>query len=129
MVLSADTVVALAGEIFGKPNDDEDARRMLGALAGREHTVVTAVAVFDGARGPRTVAVETAVVVDGLGAATIDGYIASGEGRDKAGAYAIQGLGGGFVRAIRGSYGNVVGLPASESLELLRGAGVVLEWP
>jgi septum formation protein len=127
VVLAADTSVVLAGEILGKPEDAGDARRMLAALSGREHEVLTAVCVrTPGAERQATVA--TAVELAPLDAARIDWYVSSGEPFDKAGAYAIQGLAAAFVRAVRGSVTNVVGLPLDETLTLLAAAGVPLPW-
>lgn len=129
-VLSADTVVVLDSVVFGKPADDADALRMLRQLSGRTHHVLTGLALCDVAGGFEAVAVHTtAVSFRALDEATLRGYVASGEARDKAGAYAIQGLGSGLVRAITGSYTNVVGMPAVETLELLQRAGVLLSWP
>jgi septum formation protein len=140
IVLAADTTVALDGEVLAKPVDDDDARRMLTRLSDRTHHVHTAVAVrvvdADGAleleARRRTLArttVTTEVRFRRLGAAEIARYVATGEPRDKAGAYAIQGGAGGFVAALSGSYTNVVGLPLEETLTLLRAAGLSLEAP
>lgn len=110
VVIAADTVVSLDDEILGKPCCDAEARTMLSRLSGRCHHVLTGVAV---ATSERTeVAVEdTLVRFRGLDATDIDCYVASGEPRDKAGAYAIQGRGGLFVDRIEGCYHSVVGLP------------------
>jgi septum formation protein len=92
--------------------------------------VITAVSLRDGAGAfAKTLAVQSRVRFRALDADTIARYVASGEGRDKAGSYAVQGLGAGLVRAIEGSYSNVVGLPACETLELLTEAGVLGAWP
>jgi septum formation protein len=129
-VLSADTVVLLDGVVFGKPSDDADALRMLGLLSGRTHQVLTGLALCEVGGSFDEVAVHTtAVTFRPLDERTIRGYVASGEARDKAGAYAIQGLGTGLVRSIEGSYTNVVGMPAVETLELLQRAGVLASWP
>jgi septum formation protein len=129
-VLGADTIVVIDGQVLGKPSDEADAARMLRLLQGRAHEVITAVRVQDVSGAfARTIAVGTRVSFRALDEATIGRYAASGEGRDKAGAYAAQGLGAGLVRAIHGSYTNVVGLPACETLELLIEAGVVGSWP
>jgi septum formation protein len=129
-VLAADTTVVVDGAILGKPVDDEDARRMLRALAGRAHEVLTGLDVRSTAdRSATHRCVRTEVLFRALDEAEIDRYVASGEGRDKAGGYAIQGLGMGLVREIRGSYTNVVGLPAAEVVELLRAAGAIDAWP
>jgi septum formation protein len=127
VVLGADTAVVLDGEVLGKPRDEADARRMLGALSGRSHEVLTAVCV----RTPgteREVLVATEVDLAPLDAARIDWYVATGEPADKAGAYAIQGLAAAFVRSVRGSVSNVVGLPLDETLALLAEAGARLPW-
>ncbi|HET8933530.1 MAG TPA: Maf family protein [Polyangiales bacterium] len=129
-VLSADTIVLLDDVVYGKPADDDDALRMLRKLSGRTHHVLTGLALCDAAGSFSEVAVHTtAVTFRELSEATLRGYVTSGEARDKAGAYAIQGLGTGLVRAISGSYTNVVGMPAVETLELLGRAGVLASWP
>ena len=129
-VLSADTIVLLDDVVYGKPTDDADALRMLRKLSGRTHRVLTGLALCDAAGSFSEVSVHTTEVsFCELDDATMRGYVASGEARDKAGAYAIQGLGTGLVRAISGSYTNVVGMPAAETIELLRRAGVLTSWP
>jgi septum formation protein len=112
LVLAADTTVVVDGEILGKPEDDADAARMLGLLSGREHEVLTGVAVLDALEG-RSVSemARSAVRMAALTPGEIAWYVATGEPRDKAGAYAIQGLGSLFVEAVAGNYSNVVGLP------------------
>ena len=123
-VLGADTVVVLDGEVLGKPADAAGARRMLARLSGRGHQVLTAFSVFvDGAA--RTRVVETEVSFRSLDEAVIGRYVDSGEPMDKAGAYAIQGAGGGFVDRVAGSYTNVVGLPLPEVLAGLAECGVL----
>jgi len=121
-VVGADTVVVLDGEILGKPRDAVDAARMLRALSGRSHRVVTALYLARGARR-RQVAVTTSVVFRRLDEEEIASYVASGEPFGKAGAYGIQGLAAGFVQALRGSYTNVVGLPLAELFRELRVLG------
>jgi septum formation protein len=112
VVLGADTIVVLDGRILGKPRDVSDARDMLRALSGREHQVLTGVAVLDD--GVVKVDVDTTCVrFAPLGEEDIEWYLASGEPMDKAGAYAIQGLASRFVEGIDGSYSNVVGLPVA----------------
>ena len=112
LVLAADTLVVLDDEILGKPAGPDEAAAMLGRLAGRQHRVVTGVAVREGADGRTAAAVETTrVTIAGLTPAAIARYVASGEPLDKAGAYAIQGLGALLVERIDGNYSNVVGLP------------------
>lgn len=119
VVLGSDTIVVLDGQILGKPVDEADAKQMLQQLSGREHSVMTAVAVTDGAK-TLSCLVETKVQFCGLTQQDILAYIATQEPMDKAGAYGIQGLGGCFVEAIKGSYSAVVGLPLVETKALLR---------
>ncbi|MBI4952364.1 MAG: septum formation protein Maf [Myxococcales bacterium] len=131
-VLVADTVVVLDGDALGKPADEAEARRMLARLAGREHVVLTRFALglpgaTDSPAAAQTVA--TRVLFRALSAAEIARYAASGEGLDKAGAYAIQGLGSFLVRSIAGSYTNVVGLPSAELCEALVATGLVPCFP
>jgi septum formation protein len=129
-VLGADTIVVIDGKILGKPKDDIEANEMLRCLSGRWHEVITAVALRrTGSAFRNNEVVSTRVLFRKLGAETISRYVESGEGRDKAGSYAIQGLGVGLVSEIHGSYTNVVGLPATHTLELLVRAGVVSQWP
>jgi len=110
IVLGADTVVVLGGEILGKPIDAADAARMLKALSGRVHTVMTGIALRSAACSVEDVE-STQVRFAPLTHAEIDEYVASGEPLDKAGAYAIQGLASRFIDRIEGCYFNVVGLP------------------
>lgn len=122
-VLGADTVVALGDgrreRILGKPEDIEDARRMLGLLSGREHRVWTGLAVCRADREPQTVTEVTIVRFRPLSEADIEAYVATGEPLDKAGAYGIQGVGARLIEAIEGCYYNVVGLPLSLTASLL----------
>lgn len=120
LVLAADTVVVVDGAILGKPRDRADARRMLEALAGRTHEVLTAVALRDADGHVDDVVVRSAVQFRVLAAHEIDAYVATDEPYDKAGAYAIQGRARHFVVQVQGSYTNVVGLPMDEVRELLR---------
>jgi septum formation protein len=126
VVLGADTTVALDGEVLGKPQDAEEAQRMLARLTGRTHQVFTAVATA----GPRRAvqAVETLVTFGHFPPQALAFYAASGEPLDKAGAYALQGLGGFLVERISGSHSNVIGLPLVQTLQLLQAAGVQLPW-
>lgn len=125
VVLAADTIVELAGEILGKPADADDARRMLRALSARTHRVHTGVAVRRG--GPTACeVVTTSVTMAPISDAAVEWYLATGEPTDKAGAYAIQGAGGAFVAAIEGSASNVVGLPLATVVELLGRQGVAV---
>ena len=122
VVVGADTVVVLDGEILGKPVDARDAEAMLRRLQGRAHEVLTGVAVaqVDGADVVVSGFVDTTEVVFApMSAADIAGYVSTGEPLDKAGAYGIQGLGGRWVERISGSYHNVVGLPLARLAPLL----------
>ena len=125
LIIAADTVVALDGDILGKPRDGEDAFAMLSALSGREHRVCTGVAVL---RGDRAVTEHevTAVTFRALSPDEIRGYIATGEPMDKAGAYGIQGVGALLVSGIRGDYSNVMGLPVFRLGRILREFGLDL---
>ena len=117
-VIGADTVVALDGQVLGKPSDEEEAREMLSALSGRRHQVSTGMAVLSG--GQAFTHVEcTQVEFRPLTAEEIAAYVATGESMDKAGAYGIQGRACVFIRGIQGDYYNVVGLPVCALHELL----------
>ena len=110
VVISSDTVVAIDGEILGKPRDEADAKRMLSLLSGRRHEVISGVCLIG--NGKIGVSHEvTEVEFDKLDAETIDGYIRATDPYDKAGAYAIQGLASAYIKGIHGCYFNVVGLP------------------
>jgi len=122
-VLAADTTVVLDGTVFGKPVDRPDAVRMLGLLSGRTHEVLTAVALAS-AEGLSMRMSVSAVRFRVLTVEEISSYWDSGEPRDKAGAYAIQGLAAVFIESLSGSYSGVMGLPLFETSELLRAAGV-----
>ena len=112
LVLGADTVVCVDTQLFGKPSDSADARRMLAALQGREHQVITGVCLIHlRAHRQKTFAVSTAVTFRALEAGDIDNYLAKIDPRDKAGGYAIQEHGHMIVEKLEGSYSNVVGLP------------------
>jgi len=124
-VLAADTTVALGEEIFGKPADRAEAERMLQALAGKRHRVLTAVAMQLETRLELAVS-ESLVTFAELDAARIAAYVASGEPFDKAGAYGIQGRAGAFVSRLEGSYTGVMGLPLYETATLLRLFGVTV---
>lgn len=127
-VLAADSVVAVGRRVLPKTEDPEEARRHLGLLSGRRHRVHAAVAVIspDGRRAERLVT--SIVAFKRLTEAEIAGYLATGEWRDKAGAYAIQGRAAAFVRFLSGSYSAVVGLPLAETSALLGGLGCQLPW-
>lgn len=118
LILAADTSVIVDDEILGKPVDAADSERMLRLLSGRSHLVLTGVSVRSSA-GEAGLVAETAVFVRELSEADIAWYQASGEGVDKAGAYAIQGLASRFIPRIDGSYANVVGLPVAEVARLI----------
>ncbi len=131
-ILVADTSVVLGDRILGKPAHSEEAAQLLGALAGRTHIVYTRYALAR-ADSPTVVVaartVSTAVTLRAASAAEIRRYAASGEGLDKAGAYAAQGLGSFLVERIDGSYSNVVGLPACELVSDLLATGLLREFP
>jgi len=118
IILGADTTVVVDGDILAKPRDDEDAAAMLRRLSGRRHEVLTGVSLRHGAYELGRVET-TGVWFASLKDADIAWYVASGEGRDKAGAYAIQGLASRFIPRLEGSYTNVVGLPIPCVRELL----------
>jgi septum formation protein len=120
LVLGADTIVLVGGEMMGKPIDREDAIRMLRSLSGREHEVMTGVALISKRKAVVEVA-RTRVWMNPLSDAEVAEYVASGEPLDKAGAYGIQGLGARFIDRIQGSYSNVVGLPVALVYRLLKG--------
>jgi septum formation protein len=132
IVLGADTIVVIDGDLLGKPVDDTDATRMLRLLSGREHRVVTGVAVVDADTGSVNTSTVTSIVrFRALSDREIAEYVATGEPRGKAGAYAIQGLGAGLVSALEGCFTTVVGLPLCETARLLSVAGVAVNprWP
>lgn len=119
--LGADTIVVLDNEILGKPKNPADALRMLSALSGRTHRVLTAIAVWQQpAQTCLTDVVVSHVKMKNASKAEIAAYVATGEPMDKAGSYAIQGVGAFFIQRLEGSYSAVVGLPIYETLELLR---------
>ncbi|MSP86190.1 MAG: septum formation inhibitor Maf [Methylotenera sp.] len=124
-VLAADTTVVLAGLVLGKPEHDDDARRMLSALSGSQHQVHTAVALaFNG--DIEVVLSTTIVEMMALSEAQINAYIATGEHHDKAGSYGIQGAAGAWIKRIEGSYSGVMGLPLYETANLLSAHGISL---
>lgn len=126
VVIGADTIVVVDGEMLGKPEDPEEASSMLRKLSGKEHHVYTAFSIV---RPKNEILhseiVDTRVRVKPLAASEIEGYIKTGEPMDKAGAYGIQGIGSFMVRGIEGSYSNVVGLPVEELLAALKKLGIV----
>lgn len=112
LILAADTLVYADGQVLGKPSSAGEARRMLKLLSGRAHQVYTGVCLMPGsAKQADTRFDQTDVIFSALLDEDIEGYVLSGEPMDKAGAYALQGMGGMFVEGIRGSYSNVIGLP------------------
>jgi len=123
LVLGADTVVEIDGVILLKPADAADARRMLRALSGATHTVITAFALARGGRLVESAPVKALVTFRELGDAEVEGYLATGEPFDKAGAYGIQGAGGGFITAVEGGRDTVMGLPVAAVLAALRRQG------
>ena len=124
LVLAADTIVVVDGAILGKPRDPDEARRMLRTIAGREHTVLTGVALVEPGRGRTASAVERSEVrMAAMTDEEIAWYVATGEPLDKAGSYAVQGLGAMYVEAVFGSYTNVVGLPLATLYRLVRELG------
>jgi len=116
-VLGVDTVVALDGEIYGKPPDEAAARSMLAVLGGRTHIVVSGLALLD-RDGERVRTARTEVTFRALSEAMLDWYVGTGEWRGRAGAYAIQGAGAALVTRVEGDYENVVGLPVATLIDL-----------
>jgi len=125
IVIGADTIVVLDGQVYGKPIDINDARQILMKLSGRQHQVITGIAI---ARAGEiwTDYVVTSVRMGNISAQQIEKYLATGEPMGKAGAYAIQGIGALLVEEISGCYTNVVGLPLNKLSDVLRKAGVTL---
>ncbi len=121
-VLAADTVVCVDDKILGKPADPADAARMLRLLSGREHRVLTAVALKSEARSELVVS-ESRVRFCDLAELELEAYVESGEPTDKAGAYAIQGRAAAFVTELHGSYSGIMGLPLYETAQLIRKFG------
>ena len=125
-VLGADTVVYINGAILGKPKTREEALGMLRRLSGQEHSVLTGFSVLNVSKGKgKRGAVETAVKVKPLSPVEMEWYVQTGEPFDKAGAYAIQGIGSFMIKSIRGSYTNVIGLPVCEVVEMLYRLGAI----
>ena len=123
IVLGSDTVVSVGRRILPKAETLESASESLALLSGRAHRVYTGVTLVNEKGRVRSRLVETKVRFKRLGEAELEGYLASGEWRGKAGGYAIQGLAGAFVRKLSGSYTSVVGLPLHETVNLLVGEG------
>lgn len=123
VVLGCDTVVALDGKILGKPEDKEDAEKMLRTLSGRAHQVFSGVTIMD-SENSVTFSVSSDVEFYELSDQTINSYIETEEPMDKAGAYGIQGLGGVLVKKINGDYYNIVGLPLAKCVKVLARFGI-----
>lgn len=121
-VVGGDTVVSVDGQVLGKPRDQADYRRMLALLSGRIHQVLTAVAVVHDGVVQATVSISQVTFAE-LDASEIDAYWRSGEPRDKAGGYGIQGYAGKWVRHLQGSYSGIMGLPLYELDQLLKESG------
>ena len=125
IVIAADTIMVFGDKIFGKPHTEKMARTMLKALSGKSHSVITGLSIVDTNNNKMlSKAVETKVYIRKLTLSEIDTYVKSKEPLDKAGAYAIQGLGAVLVEKIEGDYFNVVGLPLSSLTEALKEFGV-----
>ena len=125
-IVAADTIVVIDGKILGKPDDIEDAVEMLLLLAGREHQVMTSFYLGNVVENVGMVqVVTTKVLFAGFSRQVAEGYVATGEPMDKAGAYGIQGIGGSLVESISGSYSNVVGLPMVELLQCLARQSII----
>ena len=119
-VIGADTIVYIDGQILGKPRNEEEARKMLRLISGKEHRVLTGVSVRHLKKGKgECETVETAVRVKVLSPVEMDWYVRTGEPFDKAGGYGIQGIGSFMIESINGSYTNVVGLPLCELMQML----------
>ncbi|HET6513671.1 MAG TPA: nucleoside triphosphate pyrophosphatase [Thermodesulfovibrionales bacterium] len=125
IIIAADTFIVFNGELLGKPRTGGEARRMLRMLSGKSHSVITGFTVLDTGRGRRlSRSVQTRVWFRRLAPGEIDAYVRSGEPLDKAGGYAIQGLGSLIVRKIEGDFFNVIGLPLSALVESLKRFGI-----
>jgi septum formation protein len=118
VVIGCDTVVVLDGVVYGKPLDEAEARRTLGALAGRTHEVTSGLALLLPGGEERTAIARTEVSFRAMGRRMLDWYLATGEWRERAGGYAIQGAGAALVRSLEGEYENVVGLPVAALIDL-----------
>ncbi len=129
-ILGADTIVIIDGKIFGKPKDHEDAEYMLKTLSGREHTVITGFCIVNPLGGiSHTEAVKSKVFIRELTSDEIKAYLSTKEPFDKAGAYAVQGIGAFMIKAIIGSYTNVVGLPLCELILALKKIKALAKFP
>lgn len=125
LIIAADTFIVFRDKIFGKPHTDKESLKMLKALNGKAHSVITGFTIID-TNSNRTLskAIETKVYFRKLTIKEIEAYVKSGETKDKAGAYAIQGLGSVIIRKIEGDYFNVVGLPVCALIQSLKKFGV-----
>jgi septum formation protein len=125
-IIAADTIVCVDHSILGKPKSREEAKRMLRRLSGKEHRVLTGFSVqhLERGRGDRE-AVQTAVKVRKLTPSEMEWYVETGEPFDKAGGYAVQGMGSFMIESIKGSYTNVVGLPVCELIQMLSRLGAI----
>lgn len=129
-ILGADTIVITNNEILGKPQNSEQAIRMLNVLSGREHKVITGFCILDpSGEVSHSEAVETLVRIKTLGPQEIAGYVKTGEPYGKAGSYAIQGIGSFMIESISGSYTNVVGLPLCALIKALVSTGAINGFP
>ena len=125
IVIAADTFIVFGGQILGKPHTENEARKMLETINGKSHSVITGFSIIDTSKNKTlSKSVETKVYLRKLTLAEIDAYVKSKEPLDKAGAYAIQGLGAVFVEKIEGDYFNVIGLPLSALTEALKEFGI-----
>ncbi len=120
IILSADTVVSIDGNVIGKPTDEDDAVNMLKSLCGRWHNVYTGVCLISETGETFNELCSTSVHMVSLSEEEIKAYVSTGEPMDKAGSYALQGIGGMFVSEIQGSYSNVIGLPTSLVRDMLK---------
>lgn len=127
LVVGVDTVIDLDGELIGKPEDDEDAVRILEQLRARVHHVISGIAIGGDSYPWQVHQVRTDVLMRAYDTVEVSEYVRSGEPRDKAGAYAIQGLGGSLVESYEGCFFNIVGLPVCELARLLPVFGVTLQ--
>jgi septum formation protein len=130
VVIGADTIVVINGEVLGKPKDENSAKIMLNKLSGKKHKVLTGLCVLN-LKNQKILkrVVESFVVIKELSLKEISNYVATGEPLDKAGSYAIQGIGAFLVREIYGSYSNVVGLPVCELIEMLLKIEAIKSFP
>jgi septum formation protein len=126
LIIGADTIVVLDGQVMGQPRDEDEARAMLGRLSGRTHTVLTGVCLIREGRGAARGSSESRVTFHALSDEEIRWYVETAEPMDKAGAYAAQGVGAVFLKGIEGSFHNVVGFPLDTFYALLPEVGCTL---